>query len=257
MFAFAISRSLPSEYLHPLADFFPDRSLVFYDQLGCGQSSTPENMKLYSFERSIDDLEVIVKSLRLRRFHIYGHSFGGSLAYEYVKRIAERIGREEDNWQSSPEVLSIIISNTATSVKLSNEEQQRLFDSLRVANTNHSNSKTLNEVFWEIHQCRVVDTPKPLSKAIANWGKNWYEASPVMRYTANPPSRWAVDLPPLLVIRGEYDFITEACTYGWKCLFNHDNVQENVMQGCSHYCHLEAGKEYGHLMQTFCSEQDP
>jgi pimeloyl-ACP methyl ester carboxylesterase len=36
--------SLPSNYLYPLVQQFgTSRSIIFYDQLGCGQSSAPED----------------------------------------------------------------------------------------------------------------------------------------------------------------------------------------------------------------------
>ena len=37
--------SVPSDYLRPLVDVVPYRSIVFYDQLGCGQSDEPDNVQ--------------------------------------------------------------------------------------------------------------------------------------------------------------------------------------------------------------------
>ena len=36
--------SVPSDYLYPLVDFVPCRSMVFYDQVGCGRSSQPKDV---------------------------------------------------------------------------------------------------------------------------------------------------------------------------------------------------------------------
>ena len=36
--------SVPSNYLYPLVDVIPYRSIVFYDQIGCGQSSQPQDI---------------------------------------------------------------------------------------------------------------------------------------------------------------------------------------------------------------------
>jgi len=36
---------LPSNYLQPLVDVVPYRSIVFYDQLGCGKSDHPDNIQ--------------------------------------------------------------------------------------------------------------------------------------------------------------------------------------------------------------------
>jgi hypothetical protein len=36
--------SVPSDYLYPLVDVVPYRSIVFYDQLGCGRSDVPQDV---------------------------------------------------------------------------------------------------------------------------------------------------------------------------------------------------------------------
>jgi hypothetical protein len=36
--------SVPSDYLFPLVNYVPYRSLIFYDQLGCGRSDSPEDI---------------------------------------------------------------------------------------------------------------------------------------------------------------------------------------------------------------------
>lgn len=38
--------SLPSDYLEPLVDVIPYRSIVLYDQLGCGKSDEPKEIHL-------------------------------------------------------------------------------------------------------------------------------------------------------------------------------------------------------------------
>ena len=37
---------IPSDYLFPLVDMVPYRSIVFYDQLGCGRSDSPQDPSL-------------------------------------------------------------------------------------------------------------------------------------------------------------------------------------------------------------------
>ena len=70
--------SVPSNYLYPLEEVIPYRSLVFYDQLGCGQSDEPKDAALYGTDKSIDDLKLLLKKLGIGRFHLYGQSYGGT-----------------------------------------------------------------------------------------------------------------------------------------------------------------------------------
>ncbi|KAL7450687.1 hypothetical protein ACHAWC_002563 [Mediolabrus comicus] len=80
--------SVPSNYLYPLEDVIPYRSIVFYDQLGCGKSDEPKDINKYSIQDSVEDLKVLLKKLGVRRFHLYGQSYGGILAFEYMKSVA-------------------------------------------------------------------------------------------------------------------------------------------------------------------------
>ena len=43
--------SAPNDYLLPLAVLSVERPVVFYDQLGCGNSDTPEDKALFTIER--------------------------------------------------------------------------------------------------------------------------------------------------------------------------------------------------------------
>jgi proline-specific peptidase len=80
---------LPSDYLRPLQDVITDRSILFYDQIGCGNSDVPPNPshKYYSIDLLTADLHNLVNHVQLERFHLYGQSFGGVLAFEYLKQV--------------------------------------------------------------------------------------------------------------------------------------------------------------------------
>ena len=250
-------RSLPSRYLYPLVDQVPDRSIIFYDQLGCGQSDAPKDLNLYSISNSVDDLEALIKALDIPRFHLYGHSFGGVVAYEYVKRVAERPQYGEqtsDKDNKGHSCHSVIISNSSTSVAMSNEESDRILQELEVG-LNTQDASIVNDAFWKRSQCRLDKTPAVLQDAIDNTGVEWFSAPQLLDYVAKSTSRWARELPPALVISGTNDFVTKPCTEGWRRLFKHNKITEAEVDG-SHYLHLEKPQEYGELLSSFLSRQD-
>ena len=86
-------------------------------------SPGPVEKDAYSIQSSLDDLELLIKKLNLRRFHLYGQSFGGILAFEYIKRIAERYATGDDanntndDDEEAPECLSVISSSSPFDVK--------------------------------------------------------------------------------------------------------------------------------------------
>ena len=61
-----------------------ERSVVFYDQLGCGQSDQPDDRSLWHIDRFVAEVDTVRHALGLERVHLLGHSWGGWLAIEYM-----------------------------------------------------------------------------------------------------------------------------------------------------------------------------
>lgn len=60
------------------------RRVVLYDQLGSGRSGRPRDRKLWTVEHFVEELHAVRQQLGLKRMHLIGHSWGGSLAAAYV-----------------------------------------------------------------------------------------------------------------------------------------------------------------------------
>ena len=58
--------------------------MIRYDQLGSGQSDRPADLTLWRTERFVEELDAVRNALGLREVHILGHSWGGTLATEYL-----------------------------------------------------------------------------------------------------------------------------------------------------------------------------
>jgi proline-specific peptidase len=72
------------EYMRPLEALADERRVIFYDQLGCGDSDKPDDMSLWTVERAMDELDAVRDGLGLDRVHLFGSSWGGMLAMQYV-----------------------------------------------------------------------------------------------------------------------------------------------------------------------------
>ena len=76
---------LPHDSLEPLADLArTGRPVVFYDQLGCGNSTRTVDPKPWSFELFLEELATVRRELGLDAAHLLGHSWGGLLATEHA-----------------------------------------------------------------------------------------------------------------------------------------------------------------------------
>ena len=200
------------------------------------------NYGRYSVENAAKDLGVLLRKLGIRRFHLYGHSFGGMIAFEYLKQVAETKGAaDNDN-----ECLSVVLSSTSTSMPIALEEWGKIFKDL---------GGDMNK-FRSTHQCRFKERPKPLARAFQKAGSTWLGMDVVKEYELTPPAENAARMPSALILRGEYDFTTERCQRNFPSLFNHKFVREKVLEGCSHHGLLERGDMYGEVLESFFSEYD-
>jgi len=61
-----------------------DRPVIFYDQLGSGNSDRPTDNKLWQLPRFVDEIDYLRKALDLKELHIIGDSWGSAVLVEYM-----------------------------------------------------------------------------------------------------------------------------------------------------------------------------
>ena len=292
--------SLPSEYLTPLANHIHNRSIIFYDQLGCGWSSIPRQKEWYGVTQMSSDLGELIRHLKevwkVQSFHLLGHSLGGAIGYEYLKHLTTKDMERSRDDDVVPQCLSFILSNASTNLALSSSEQRRLFQEFQLQqlqtsvpllpnNNQQLQNKRLSmeDEFFHTHICRTLNKPAELESALSRRGMEWsaneYVATPppivssemmsvgsntittttttTTATTATTSGEMLADastpFPPVLIIRGQYDFVTEICTRGWFEIFA-DGIQEVVvLDDCAHYPHFEQPELYSNQIEKFCA----
>lgn len=203
----------------------------------------------YSIEQSVDDLEELIQKLGIRQFHLFGHSFGGILGYEFLKRRAERSEKDHDY-----KVLSFIASSAPTSIPQVEAQIQELLQNMLAQNDDET---TVEERFQKQYICRTDEEPMALIDAYAHAGTIWKGSNVIADYQAEPPSDNAGPLPPAMIMRGQHDFVSQICSQNWNDnLWNHERIREKVLDGCSHHGLLENGYLYGDMIDSFCTEYD-
>lgn len=249
---------VPSTYLMSLVNVITDRAVIFYDQLGCGRSSRIMDEAAYSIETHVDDLQALLKHWKLKSYHLLGHSFGGIVAYEYLKRC---------NTSDSKKCLTLTMSSVPTETTLVQEESKRLLQELDCA------EEEMHATFLQTHECRVVPTPLALTDAYAQAATLWRGAKAIPSYKAGDvalatkvtkeessddveevKSSAASITTPCHILRGQYDFVTEVCVQGWQDLFI--NCQSTVLAGCSHHALLENEQLYGDAVLAYMDDYD-
>jgi proline-specific peptidase len=134
------------------------RRVVFYDQLGSGESDRPDDPSLWTVETFVDQLRSVREGLGLERFHLFGSSWGGMLALEYALTQPEGL-------------VSLVLNSTPTSAPRWAKEAKRLHDDLPPRLSVEEQEKE----FFRRHICRLDPQPEVLKRSREQFGKQVYE----------------------------------------------------------------------------------
>ena len=202
-------------YLDPFEDLADRRQVIFYDQLGCGRSDKPDDTSLWTVPHFVRELEVVRGALGLEHFHLFGSSWGGMLAMQYLLDY-----RPES-------VASLLMAGSPASMPRWVQGCQELLAELpadvrEVIDRHEAQGFTACPeyaaaclVFYKRHLCRLQPWPSGLER-------DFGEMSHVIYETMNGPSEFTVtgrirdwDIfdrlgeikVPALVMGGRYDEI--------------------------------------------------
>lgn len=253
------------DYLRSLADLADatGRTVVHYDQFGCGRSShRPEApVDFWVPELFVEEFHTVLGALGIDRAHILGQSWGGMLGAEITVRKPQN-------------VISLQIFNSPAAMDLWSEAalalRAELPSEIREALERHEADGTYDDPEYlaasheydRRHVVRVEPTPQDYLDSVVN-----VAADPTVYHTMNGPNEfhvigtmkdWTIidRLPeievPTLVLAGEYD---EAQPIVWQPFVDHiPNVRGIVVADASHCSHLEKPEEVQAIIADFLAE---
>ncbi len=240
------------------------RRVIYYDQLGCGNSSLPvKNPALWTVGLYVEEVDAVRRALALERIHLLGQSWGGMLAMEYMLTQPKGLA-------------SLTIASSPASIPQWVEEANKLRDQLppdvqatllkheAAGTTDSQEYKDAMLVFYERHVCRIVPLPEMVQRTFDKLAKN-----PEVYNTMNGPSEFHVigtlkdwDIrhrlgeikAPTLVTSGRYDeatpVIAETVQKGIP------GAQWVIFENSSHTSHVEEAERYMQVLSSFISKYD-
>jgi proline-specific peptidase len=230
------------DYLDNLEILASDtQKVVFYDQLGCGRSDTPDDPQRWKVSRFVNEVDMVRHALHLDKVVILGQSWGGMLAIEYL--LTKPKG-----------VRGAILSNSLSSAPLMNDEIQRLLRDL-LGTQPSPDEKTVAE-FYARHILRLQPFPKKILKKMEEtnqvyevmWGKNEFTVTGNLKDWNRTKDLPCIKLP-IQIISGEFDESTPKVNQVLKDEL--PNANWIMMQGCSHLPNFEKPDEYLAIIQRF------
>ena len=247
----------PHDYLEPLEGLADERPVIFYDQLGCGNSERPDDLALWNNGRFIDELLKVQEGLGLTKIHLMGQSWGTLLAGEYMLR------------EKPQHVCSLILSGPFFSASRWLADQQNYLAGLpEEIQTVVRQAEAMKEfdspayqeamrVFYSKHVCRLNPWPEAMNRTIEKMGVPVYLSMCGPSEFTMTGSLKNTELVnrlkeikvPVLFTCGRYDEATPKTTAIYQQALPGSEMV--VIEDASHEHHLEKPQEYLELVRNF------
>jgi proline-specific peptidase len=208
------------DYLEPLEALArTGRRVIFYDQLGCGNSDHPHNPALWTVDLYVEEVDAVRRALGLDRVHLLGQSWGGMLAMSYA--LTQPAGLASLIVADSPaSIPQWVAEANRLRAELPLEVQQTLLEHEAAGTTDDQAYQKAMLVFYRRHVCRVDPWPEYVTRTF-----DQIDRHPEVYHTMNGPSEfhvigtlkdWSIVdrlgeiRVPTLLLSGRYDEATPA-----------------------------------------------
>ncbi|MED4754326.1 proline iminopeptidase-family hydrolase [Brevibacillus choshinensis] len=245
--------------LHVLAD---ERHVIFYDQLGSGNSDRPTDDSLWKTERFVEELMDIRKALDLDEVHILGHSWGTMLAAAYL------IDRKPAG------VKSVIFSSPCLSAErwkqdadqflaqLPEDVQQTIARHEEQGTTDSKEYQDAMKEYYSRHVCRIEPLPAVMVESrpkgnkdiyMKMWGPSEFCPTGNLKTFDYTPKLHEINIPSLFVC-GRYDEAAPESTQYYQSLV--PDSEFHVFEKSSHVSYLEETEAYVEVVRAFLRKAD-
>jgi proline-specific peptidase len=249
-------------HLKPYEALADERRVVFYDQIGSGNSGLkePHEVSIWQPELFVEEVGVVREALGLERVHVLGHSWGGMLGMQYATEQPEGLASliVESSPPSVPEWMPEVARLRS---ELPPEVEATLREHEEAGTTDSPEYEEASMVFYRRHVCRTDPWPDWLVECFEK-----LEANPEVYHAMNGPSEFHVigtirdwDITPrlgriqvpTLVFSGRHDEVTPACTdAAHRAIPGSEYV---VLEESSHMAQAEQPEETLELVRGFLS----
>lgn len=247
----------PHDYLEPMEALSDERPVIFYDQLGCGNSDNPNDPSLWTLNHYVEELSQLREALGLDQVHILGQSWGTMLAVDYILA------------KGSNGVVSMVLSGPCLSAdrfvsdqreylhQLPEDVQRTILECEASGNFSSESYQKAMMAYYRLHVCRLEPWPECLNRTFEKLGHGIYEHMwGPSEFTMNGAlgdynrsDRLKEITIPVLFTCGRYDEATPAATAYYSSMLPGSEMV--VFENASHEHHLEKTEEYLAVVREF------
>jgi proline iminopeptidase len=251
------------DYLEPLQALADERPVVFYDQLGAGNSDMPDDLSLWTNDRLVDELGRLLDALGLGSVHLLGQSWGTIIAAEYALAQPDRLASVilSDPCLSMPRhAAAVAVLRAALPA-----EVRAVFDRHEAAGTLDAEEyqAAYMEYFFRRHVCRLAHPPAAAMYTLTHINQAIYERMQgpnEMRITGihkdcDLTDRLGQLSIPALFVCGRHGSTRPEDTAWYHSLV--PDAELVVFEHSSHLPHLEEPEQYLLTLRDFLHRAEP
>ena len=239
-----------------IKDFSSDRPVYFYDQLGSGNSTRPQDMSLYSAQHYVEELGEVIKALNLSSFVLAGFSWGAGLVSAFAIE------------QKPNGLKGLILSGPLLSAprwvidqRLNMEDlPQKTIKVIEECEKNNDFGAAYQEAMMEYYRLYIYRKnpwPESLMMALGKlnpdvymtmWGPSEFTVTGNLKTFDLTARLQEIDAPVLLTC-GQYDEARVETIMEFQKLFK--NAVVEVIPSSAHMHHLEQPELYKRVVNRF------
>lgn len=251
-----------SDYLAPLAQHGSERVTVYlYDQFGAGQSDRPAagDFDRYTVDHYREEVDAVRRELDAESVILYGHSWGGMLALEYVLAYPDNVSKL---------ILSGALHDVSDAIEVMKRARQEELtdDELKTVREHEANrdfdDPEYQELTEKVYSERLIRVEEPIwrEKIEPNmdiyglmWGPTEYALAETARLRGwSVKERVAEIETPTLVLVGEHDEIGPEISRDIADRL--PNAQLEVLKDASHHSYWDNPDEHYEVVEAFLSD---
>ena len=235
-----------------------DRPIIFYDQLGSGNSDRPTDTTLWKTERFVNEIDHLRSALNLDELHILGHSCGSTFLIEYL--ITKKPKGIKSVIFSSPMISTpdwiadaeLLISKLPTSVQdtiIKYETLKNYSAPAYLAATDSFYARHLIRKKWPYKSdaCMNVGSSNDTIYKYM-WGPTEFKATGTLLNFDRTDDLDKIK-EPILFVTGEYDEARPETMYRYQKLSNHAVVE--IIDDAGHSTMVDQPEKLAQVINKF------
>ena len=236
-----------------------ERPIVFYDQLGSGNSDRPADTTLWNVERFVNEIDYLRNALELNELHILGHSCGSTLLIEYL--IAKKPKGVKSVIFSSPHISSpdwmadakILLAHLPVSIRdtiVKYEALKNYTAPVYLAATDSFYTRHLSRKSWPFLPNAECDNVPGFNGQVYNymWGPTEFNISGILKDFDRTPDLDKIT-EPILFMTGEYDEARPETMYKFEKLARNASVE--IINDAAHMTMIDQPEKVKEAISSF------